>query len=47
MKCHFLYRELVAAIVPPSGLAKIMQRWKEINHNLADEPRKRTRQSLS
>lgn len=42
-----MYRELIAAIVPPSGLAKIMQRWKEITHDLAEEPRKRPRQSLS
>ena len=42
-----MYRELVAAIVPPAGLTKIMQRWKDITHNLADAPRKRSRQSLS
>jgi hypothetical protein len=44
---RFLYRELVAAIVPPLGLANIMKRWKDIARNLADSPRKRTRQSLS
>jgi hypothetical protein len=42
-----MYRELVTAIVPPSGLTKIMQRWKEITRNLADAPRKRPRQTLS
>ena len=30
-----------------AGLAKIMQRWKEITHNLADAPRERPRQTLS
>ena len=44
---QFLYRELVAAIVPPLGLAKVKQRWNDIAHHLADSPRKRTRQSLS
>ena len=44
---RFLYRELVAAIVPPLGLKKVMQRWKDITRKLADSPRKRTRQSLS
>ena len=42
-----MYRELVAAIVPPAGLAKVMQRWKEITHDLADNPGKRPRQALS
>ena len=42
-----MYRELVGAIVPPLGLAKVLQRWKDIAHNLADSPRKRTRQALS
>ena len=42
-----MYRELLAAIVPAAGLAKIMQRWKEITHNLADALRKRRRQALS
>lgn len=44
---HFLYRELVAAIVPPLGLTKVIQRWKDIARNLADSPSKRRRQSLS
>ena len=43
---RFLYRELVIAIVPPLGLASIMKRWKDITRNLADSPRKRTRQRL-
>ena len=42
-----MYRELVVAIVPPSGLAEIMRRWKEITLSLADAPRKRLRQTLS
>ena len=42
-----MYRELVAAIVPPAGLAKIMLRWREITHSLANAPRKRRRQTLS
>ena len=42
-----MYRELVAAIAPPAGLAEVMQRWKEVTRNLADSPRKRTRQTLS
>ena len=44
---RFLYRELVAAIVPPLGLARVMERWKDIAHDLADSTRKRKRQSLS
>jgi hypothetical protein len=44
---HFLYRELVEAIVPPIGLANVLQRWKDITRKLADSPRKRIRQSLS
>jgi hypothetical protein len=44
---RFLHRELVAAIVPPLGLAKVKQRWKDIARTLAESPRKRTRQSLS
>jgi hypothetical protein len=44
---HFMYRELVAAIVPPLGLARVIQRWNAIARNLADSPRKRRRQSLS
>jgi hypothetical protein len=43
---HFLYRELVAAIVPPLGLARVIQRWNDIARHLADSPRKRRRQSL-
>ena len=42
-----MYRELVAAIVPPAGLAKIRQRWKEITRHLADTPRERPKQVLS
>jgi hypothetical protein len=44
---HFLYRELVVAIVPPLGLAKVIQRSEDIARNLTDSPRKRPRQSLS
>jgi hypothetical protein len=42
-----MYRELVTAILPPLGLAKVLQRWEDITRHLADSPRKRTRQSLS
>jgi hypothetical protein len=44
---RFLYRELVAAIVPRFGLAKVIRRRKDIARDLADSPRKRRRQSLS
>ena len=44
---HFLYRELVFAIVPRLGLAKVIERWEGITRSLADSPRERRRQSLS
>ena len=44
---RFLYRELISAVSPRVGLAKVLERWGEISRELCDNPRQRTRQTLS
>ena len=39
----FLFRELVAALLPRLGLAKTLERWSAIVRALAEPPRQRER----
>ena len=44
---RYVYRELISAVSPRIGLARLLERWEEISRDLSESPRQRKRQSLS